>query len=149
MSVFQLHGAGTDDRRGAPELVDARPRAVVGNRAEEVGERFGVEREVHEDERAPGVDPHGNQAGVVGRSDAELAARRHLAQRAREVVRPTVERATDLGEAEAGSLAECAAAVPARVLERAQLEIVAAHHEHRDGPDAELVEVARVRDVIE
>ena len=83
ISVFQLHGAGDRHRGGAAELVDARPRAVVGHRAEELGERLGVGGEVHEDERSPRVDLHRDQAGSRRSSDAELAPRRHLAERAR------------------------------------------------------------------
>ena len=81
--------------------------------------------------------------------DAEHAPRRHLAQLPGEVPGPAVERAADLGEPAARALAERAAPVAARVLEGAQLAVVASHDEDREVPDAVLVEVAGLGDVVE
>src|SRR5262245_52478708 len=60
-----------------------------------------------------------------------------------------MERASKLAQSCARALAQRAAAVQARVLERAENAVVAADDEHRQVPDAYFVVVARVRDVVE
>src|SRR2546423_12622814 len=60
-----------------------------------------------------------------------------------------VERACDHGPVLAGACAKGTAAVPARVLERAQLAVVAPDEQNRDRADAVLMEVARMGDMIE
>src|SRR5262249_6951518 len=141
-----------DGHRGrAAELVDAGPRAVAGNLAEERRERLRVAVEGHEHERSPSVDAHRYQRRIVrsGRERSELASGGHLAQPSVEVVRPSVERTAELREAATRALAQRAAAVQTRVLERAEHAVVAAHDEHRQVAYAQFVVIAGVRDVVE
>src|SRR4051812_3689676 len=79
----------------------------------------------------------------------ELATRRHLTQPAVEVVRPSMERTANLGQARAGALAERAASVQTRVLEGAQHAVVVAHDEHRQVSDAYFVVIAGIRDMVD
>ena len=68
MSVFQLHGAGTDTAAVQRNSSSRAHAQSSGTSPEEFGERLGVEGEVDEHERAPGVDPHGDQPGFLGSS---------------------------------------------------------------------------------
>ena len=81
---------------------------------------------------APRVDLRREEREVVVAQRAEALPRRHLAQPARQVPRPAVVAAAQLGEPVADALAEQVAAVAAHVLERAQLAVVAADDQHRD-----------------
>ncbi len=60
-----------------------------------------------------------------------------------------MERAAQLVEPGTGSFAQRVAAVPADVLERAELAVVAAHDDHRDPAGAVLEPVARFGDVVD
>src|SRR5205814_2068584 len=125
-------------RRGAVELVEARPRGLLREHLEEPRERFAVTVEIHEDERSRRLDLRFDEREVLV-AHTELLARRHLAQRAVEAVRPAVEGAAQLRETRAGSLADRAPAVAAHVLERAQRTVVPAYDQHRVRTDAVLV----------
>ena len=144
MSVFQLQSACTEISAWQRNSSRSAQAVSAGTASRNSAERLGVEVEVHEHHRAPGVDLHGDQRVVVV-EHAELPARRHLAQPAVEAPRPAVERAADLGQLGARPAAQLAAAVQAHVLERAQHAVVAAHDEHREAPDAVLVASRRGR----
>ena len=128
MSVFQLHGAGIDTaavQRNSSRRAHAQSS---GHLAQEVARAARRRASRFTNTSGPQVSTcTGMSDSESSSSDTELAPRRHLAQPAGEVARPAVERAADLGQPGAGALAQRAATVPARVLERAQLAVVAPH----------------------
>ena len=152
MSVFQLHGAGIDtaavQRNSSTRAQAQSPGTAPRNSAS--GSASSVE--VHEHERSPGVDPHRDRARA-----------RRIRRRAHRIPAATAPRGAGRSRSydhrwngqrisvrpAPGALAQRAPTVPARVLERAQLAVVAPHEEDRERPDPELVEVARVRYVVE
>ena len=74
--------------------------------------------------------------------NAELATRRHLTQPAREVPRPSMERAADLTELGARALTQLAAAVATHVLKGAEHAVVATHDQRRIRAEPVLEEVS-------
>ncbi len=62
------------DERRAPEVLEPGPRDVLGHALEVVRQRRGARVEVHEDERAPGVDGHAEQRHVLVAHRAEALA---------------------------------------------------------------------------
>ena len=132
-----------DGRRDRVKLVEVHPGRVVDDPLEELPERRGGEVEIHEDERPPGVDLHAEQAEVlVAKPGTEPLPGGHLAERALEVPRPVVVRATEVLEVGSGTLADAVAPVSADVLEGAERSVVASYDEHRQQAAAVLVEVA-------
>ena len=89
------------------------------------------------------------QRDVLVAQRAEALAARHLTQLTAQVPGPAVEPAPQLGEPASRPFAQRVAAVPAHVLEHAQLAVVAPHDEHRQPPDAVLEEVTGRGDMVD
>ncbi len=103
-----------------------------GKRAERLRQRLRVRIGVHEHERPPRLDRDGDERDRPAVEGVLLLRSRRAAERAVEVVRPRVVAALDRLPP-VGGLAEDVAAVPAHVDEAAELAVLPADEEHRQG----------------
>ncbi len=116
------------------------------NGAHCVAHRRWVAGEADEDEAEQ--DLHLDRLEAVRRAvkAGEAVARRHAEQAALVVVRPAVVRADDRARAVAAVVEQPRAAVPADVVEGADLPLAVPQHDDAVGAEVEGDEVARVRD---
>ena len=114
-----------------------------------MGQRLGVEVEVHEYQAGPGVHLYGHQGEIVVADGAEASAGGDLPETAGEVPSPAVVGAAQLGDAGARSLADGVASVAADVLEAPKHAVFAPNQDDRIFTEAVLEPVAGVGNVVD